>query len=162
MVPNFFSLLKYLFIFGCVPCLGCEMQDPFLCHVGFSPVVLPGLSCLSACGILVPWPGIRSASTASEGGLLTTGPGKSPTWGFKLPTWDKMLPFEDLKKKKNMSTALCLSGELELETSRIMSYSVIRRWLSYLVLPAKACQCNARERTQNGRKLAEGGLSGQR
>ena len=28
-----FFLLKYLFVFGCAPCLGCEMQESLLCHV---------------------------------------------------------------------------------------------------------------------------------
>ena len=35
-VPRYltvFFLLKYLFVFGCAPGLGCEMQDPLLCHV---------------------------------------------------------------------------------------------------------------------------------
>ena len=37
------------------------------------------LSCLTACGILVPQPGIQPACPALEGGFLTTGPpGKSP------------------------------------------------------------------------------------
>ena len=46
-------------------------------HVG-SVVVVCGLSCPVACGILVPQPGIKPASPALEGGLLTTGPpGKS-------------------------------------------------------------------------------------
>ena len=43
-----------------------------------SLVVALGLSCPSACGILVPQPGIEPASPALEGGFLTTGPpGKS-------------------------------------------------------------------------------------
>ena len=46
-------------------------------HVG-SVVVAHGLSCPAACGILIPQPGIKPASPASEGGFLTTGPpGKS-------------------------------------------------------------------------------------
>ena len=37
-----------------------------------------GLSCSVACGILVPLPGIKPESPASQGGFLTTGPvGKS-------------------------------------------------------------------------------------
>ena len=47
-------------------------------HVG-SVVVAWGLSCLVACGILVPRPGIKSTFPALEGRFLTTGlPGKSP------------------------------------------------------------------------------------
>ena len=46
-----------------------------------SVVVAHGLSCLAACGILVPWPGIEPVSPALEGGILTTGPtGKSPSF----------------------------------------------------------------------------------
>ena len=38
-------------------------------------------TCPMACGILVPWPGIRPASPALEGRFPTTGPqGKSPRW----------------------------------------------------------------------------------
>ena len=41
-----------------------------------------GLSCLAACGILIPRPGIEPSSPALEGGLSTTGlPGKSPRLG---------------------------------------------------------------------------------
>ena len=40
----------------------------------FSPAVAPGLRCLRACGILVPWPGVKPMSPALEGGLLTTRP----------------------------------------------------------------------------------------
>ena len=43
-----------------------------------SVVVAHGLSCSAACGILVPWPGIETASPALESGFFTTGlPGKS-------------------------------------------------------------------------------------
>ena len=43
-----------------------------------SVVVARGLSCLTACGILVPQPGIEPASPALEGGFFTTAPpGKS-------------------------------------------------------------------------------------
>ena len=45
---------------------------------GFSLVVVPGLSCPEACGILVPRPGIEPGPPALEGRFLTTGPpGKS-------------------------------------------------------------------------------------
>ena len=48
------------------------------------PVVAAhGLSCPSACGVLVPLPGIQPSPTALEGRFLTTGPpGKSPQWGI--------------------------------------------------------------------------------
>ena len=46
---------------------------------GVSVVVLCGLICPMACGILVPWPGIEPTLPALEGRFLTTGPpGKSP------------------------------------------------------------------------------------
>ena len=42
-----------------------------------------GLSCPSACGILIPQPGIEPVSPALEGGFLTTGPsGKSWPMGL--------------------------------------------------------------------------------
>ena len=48
------------------------------CSVWASLVVAHGLSCPSACGISVPWPGIEPASPVLQGRLLTTGlPGKS-------------------------------------------------------------------------------------
>ena len=44
------------------------------------------LSCPVACGILVPWPGIKPESPALGGGLLTTGPlGKSPSFPVGCP-----------------------------------------------------------------------------
>ena len=53
----------------------CGVQAPG--RVG-SVVVVHGLSCPVACGILVPRPGIEPTSLALEGGFLTTGPpGKS-------------------------------------------------------------------------------------
>ena len=43
-----------------------------------SVVVVHGLSCPTACGILIPCPGIEPLSPALEGGFFTTGlPGKS-------------------------------------------------------------------------------------
>ena len=54
----------------------CGMRAPE--HTG-SVVAACRLSCPTACGILVPRPGIEPASPALEGGFLTTGPpGKSP------------------------------------------------------------------------------------
>ena len=40
----------------------------------FSVVVVRGLSCPMACGILVPQPGIEPMPPALEGGFLVTGP----------------------------------------------------------------------------------------
>ena len=49
-------------------------------------VMVRGLSCCVACGLLVPWAGMEPESPALEGGALTTGPpGKSPSWLFHLP-----------------------------------------------------------------------------
>ena len=46
-----------------------------------SVVVVHGLSCPAACGILVPQPGIEPTSPALEDGFLTTGPpGRSHVW----------------------------------------------------------------------------------
>ena len=53
--------------------LGCGTQDFFLCPAGSLDVV-PGLNCPTACGILVPQPGIEPTSPALQGGFLTTGP----------------------------------------------------------------------------------------
>ena len=61
----------------------CGMRAPehvvsSLWHAG-SVVVVRGLSCPAACGILVSGPGIKPTSPALEGGFFTTGPpGKSP------------------------------------------------------------------------------------
>ena len=47
-----------------------------------SVVVVCGLSCPAACGILVPGPGIEPTSPAAESGFFTTGPpGKSQVNG---------------------------------------------------------------------------------
>ena len=49
------------------------------CGVWASLVAAGGFSCLVACGILVPRPGIKPASPALEDEFLTTGlSGKSP------------------------------------------------------------------------------------
>ena len=53
----------------------CGAQAPG--RVG-SVAVVRGLSCPTACGILVPWPGTEPPSSALEDGFFTTGPpGKS-------------------------------------------------------------------------------------
>ena len=62
--PSFF-LKNILFIFGCA---GSQLWFAGLVVVAFR------LSCSVACGILVLWPGIESASPALVGGFLTTGP----------------------------------------------------------------------------------------
>ena len=46
------------------PCLSCGRHAQWSQHVGCCP---------AACGILVPQPGVEPASSALEGGFLTTG-----------------------------------------------------------------------------------------
>ena len=69
------SLLSFFFL----GCIGFSYsKESLLQLVNFSLLVTPGLSCPSACGILVPQPGIEPASSALQGGFLTNGPpGKS-------------------------------------------------------------------------------------
>ena len=58
--------------------LSCSKLGPSSGHAG-SFVVVRGISCSQAYGILVPRPGIEPAFPALQGGLVTTGPpGKSP------------------------------------------------------------------------------------
>ena len=46
-----------------------------------SIAVTDKFSCCTACGILVPWPGIEPMSPALQGGFLTTGPpGRQMFW----------------------------------------------------------------------------------
>lgn len=54
-----------------------------------SVVVAQGLSCPKACGIFIPWPGVKLMSPALEGSFLTSGaPGKSPgPFLFKSAWW---------------------------------------------------------------------------
>ena len=60
---------------GCFSC--CRVWA--LGHTWPTVVVAQGLNCSSACGILIPWPGIEPESPGLAGRFLTTGPpGKSP------------------------------------------------------------------------------------
>ena len=82
--------------------LHCIMWDLSL-QCTDSLVLTCGLSCSEACGILIPWSGIKPMSPALQDGFLTTGkPGKSPDsfflmwlgvkqwWGgLKNPDWDR-------------------------------------------------------------------------
>ena len=79
----FFSIYLFVyFIFGCVWVL-VAARGIFRCGVWApesvgSVVVLRGLSCPAACGILVPRPGFEPPSPELEGRFLSTGPlGKS-------------------------------------------------------------------------------------
>ena len=68
-----------------------------LWHSGFSLAEAHGLHCPTACGILVPQAGVKSASPALEGWFLTTGPpGMSPSEFFKV-TQKVNSPFSPLR-----------------------------------------------------------------
>ena len=62
--------------------MGLLLQRLLLLWSMDSVVVTLGLSCSEACGIL-PGPGVESMSPPLAGGLLTTGPPRSPSvWTF--------------------------------------------------------------------------------
>ena len=80
---SFFNLKFSIYLFGCI---GSQLP-----HTGSFPavslVVVCGLSCPLACGILVPRPGIELMSPALEGRFLTTAPpGKSLCYSFEAQT----------------------------------------------------------------------------
>ena len=67
----FFFFLMFICLFGCI---GSQLQQPpQLWHAG-SVVVVCGLSCPVACGVLVLRPGIRPVSPAPQGSFLTSEP----------------------------------------------------------------------------------------
>ena len=92
-----------LFVAACGLLSSCGTWAPE--HVG-SVVVVCGLSCPAACGILVPRPGIEPTSSALEGGVLTTGPpGKSLFLSFEEEekvTWG---PQRKGRKEKRKNSA---------------------------------------------------------
>ena len=70
-------LLKSIYLFNCIRSSWWLAVSSFLC-IGVSLVVVQGLSCPVASGLLVPSWGIEPTSPALEGRFLTTGPpGKS-------------------------------------------------------------------------------------
>ena len=80
----FFPFLKKKSIYLAVSGLNCSTWDLPCITWDFSVwrmdslVEARGLSCCSACGILIPWPRIKPESAALQGGFLATGPsGKS-------------------------------------------------------------------------------------
>ena len=107
----FFNVCSFIYLFGCV---GSQLQhsESSLLHAGFfveacglfvavhglssscgtrasectgSVAAARGLGCHTACGILVPQPGIEPVSPALEGRFLTTGPlGKSQRQHYLL------------------------------------------------------------------------------
>ena len=71
----FFWGLVHQWLFFFFDCARCLMRPEL------SLVVVRGLSCPLACGVLVPQPGVKPMSFASRGGFLATGPpGKSHQW----------------------------------------------------------------------------------
>ena len=58
------------------------------CSTQASLVVAHKLSCPSACGILVPQPGVEPMIPAMEGGFLTTEPPKKSPEGKSSVPWD--------------------------------------------------------------------------
>ena len=77
-----FFLKKYLFIWLCEH-LCCSTWDLSFHLEGSSLVMVQGLSCHKALGMLVPRPEIEPMSPALEAGVLTAGPpGKSLHLGF--------------------------------------------------------------------------------
>ena len=78
------SLKKKVFIFGCLG-LSCSSGASLYLKCMGLVIVEHRLSCPVACGILVPWPGIKTASPALEDIFLTNGPpGKSQNDRFYL------------------------------------------------------------------------------
>ena len=75
-----------IFFFGCTGSLLQSLGFPQLwrvgsrawrlsgCHAQASLIAVLRLSCPAACGILIPWSGIKPTFSALEGGFLTTGP----------------------------------------------------------------------------------------
>ena len=80
-----FILLHQVSVVACRLLSSCGVRAP---EPSGSVAATRRLSCPVACGILVPWPGIKPVSPALEGRFLTTGPpGKSlpsssPVVGF--------------------------------------------------------------------------------
>ena len=70
--PCFSPCFIYLFILAALG-LCCSVQAPH-CDIWASLAALPRLRCHTACGILVPRPGIELASPALKGGFLITRP----------------------------------------------------------------------------------------
>ena len=72
-------------------CIGSESQPMGIfcwASVRLLSVVADRLRGLSACGILLPWPGIKLASPALEGTFLTTGPPGKSLWCPSISFWE--------------------------------------------------------------------------
>ena len=76
-LPWSYFFMFYTYLFG-LSDLSCGMQDLHCVRWGLSLqwtdslIVVQGLNCSTAWGILVPWPGIEPASPALQGRFLTT------------------------------------------------------------------------------------------
>ena len=78
----FFLILGFLKVFIWLHWVLVVAHRSVHCGALDSVVVSHKLICLMVRGILVPPPGIEPASSASEGGFLTTGPQGSPCTGI--------------------------------------------------------------------------------
>ena len=75
--PNFLKVsfyLKIYYFFLIFGCMGFLFQCEEAPEVSGSVLVVHGLSCSMAWGILAPWPGIEPMSPALQGRFLITGP----------------------------------------------------------------------------------------
>ena len=74
------------------------MWDLSLRHTAGSVVEMRGLSCSIACGVLVPWPGIKPMSPALEGGFLAAGP-LEKSWTCTFPICMSLMITKKVFKK---------------------------------------------------------------
>ena len=78
--------------------LSLRSMDSLVGVPGFSVVVLGGLNCSTARGILPPGPGTEPVSPALQGRFLTTGPLDKSLSLVKLNPGNHRLVFKALKK----------------------------------------------------------------
>ena len=97
-------------------CVGfiCWDTRPSYCSAWASLVVVCGLSCPTACGILVPRPGIEPTQPALEGRFLTTG-----------TLWKSHREFHYKEEERNGLLARC----------RIGSKGEFLRWETFQLVP---------------------------
>ena len=78
-------------------------------------------SCSTACGVLVPWPGIKPESPALQGGCLITGPlGKSPALWF----WFALLMIDEVEHLL-MSLVVCISSLMKCLFKSFALFSIV-------------------------------------
>ena len=116
---------RFVHSLHCVSVASCKI---FCCRA--RPLAAtPGLSCLTACGILVPQLGIELSSPALHGRFLTTGlPEKSPG----QPLLIEMMQFIPWRSKESLSGALecqeaCL-GWVIVEGGQEQGEGIRRGW----------------------------------